>query len=359
MEKQYKNFPFPLPDESEEPKEERRAFIVPQSFGWGNLFIIICLLEGLYQFIVLIFPSIASTNIPGLFIATGGIKILGISYGIFLIITAIGLNFKKKWALYFVFLQYGYYALKLIYNFIIFAIKGANFSFSNFGSIIVSVIIGYLWVKYFYRRRNLFGASYELNKKTITRYIICVILIFLIILGGNFFLSKHFVKTDLNFISSAQLKEYTDPVNGITMKYPSNWLKPKIMVNGRELTSGELVSFSVPPSITNSQPTQVVLQITKVSPQDSGNSQSLSEISTAKMDLIKSYGIISEENPNTFLAERPAYSVTYGSGDAKIFKIWFIENNKIFEMTYSGEKKSFDKFFNDAQNIIDSLTVRE
>jgi len=360
MEKQYENFPFPLP---EEPKEERKDFAASNSytFGWGNLFIVFNLLWGLSQFLVLLLPSIASTNIQDLIVITGGIKIFAILFGIYLIVTAIGLKLRKKWALYFVMLEFGFYALRLVYNFIIIlTTRGLEILFSYVGSAIISIVISYLWFIYFHKRRGLFGANYELNKETITKYAVCVALIFLVITGVNVLVSKYSVKT-LDFVSSKELIEYSDPVNGITLKIPSNWIRPKIVIDGQESTSGELVSFAIPTSIIkDKQPTQVYLSITNFKPESKNYNQTLEEFSVDKINTLKQSDPtvrILEENSNAFLAERTAYSINYSSKTIKTLKIWFIENHKEFEITYMGLNKDFDKFLGDAKNIINSLTI--
>lgn len=245
MGKQYKNFPFPLPDKSEEPKEEHNNFVVPHPiFNWTNLFIVLNLIIGLDYILRIFWPSIgrffyiANINIDSLILVATNVKVISFLFGLILIIATLGLFFKKRWAFYLIMLELGFYVVKSIYELIVYRWMMINLLSIGIATILF-LVINCLWAIHFYKRRDDFNISYFLTKKILAVYILSSCLLFAIVSGIITMVNKgSFEPVDFSKLPEfsmpkvdlTEVKEwpsYTYRDLGITIKYPPDFIFEK------------------------------------------------------------------------------------------------------------------------------------
>ncbi len=149
---------------------------------------------------------------------------------------------------------------------------------------------------------------------------------------------------------------YQNPIYGINIKYPINWIKQE---QGSALTN-DVAKFSLPPkSGSNSFPIEFTVEI-----QDLKQPTSLPDYTNSQEKVIQQFltnAKIYEQHP-TKLANLPAEEVVYTGKDeqyiVKRMAVWTLKNNRAYIITYTAEESEYDKFLKIAQEMINSLEIR-
>ena len=156
----------------------------------------------------------------------------------------------------------------------------------------------------------------------------------------------------------ANLLTYQNSTAGITLQYPSNWVKQE---NGtRQDTQTDFVTFTPPTINSNASLDITVDDITD--PMGTTLAQYASdEIGSLKQQFASNDFKLIESKSSIILAGLPAYRIVYTSVDqnttTKDMEIGAIKGGKVYLLTYEAGPNEYDKYLPIALKMIDSFKL--
>ncbi|TFI54979.1 serine/threonine protein kinase [Mastigocladus laminosus UU774] len=150
---------------------------------------------------------------------------------------------------------------------------------------------------------------------------------------------------------------YQENNSGITIKYPSNWRPIK------EAFSDEVILF-LPKN--QKQANSCILEVTTNINDLSPHLLSLEEYKNTVIQKIKNNNpeqqITDDTQPSTILSNFHAYKLSYtrqdGQCQLKVMEIGTVRHGKAYFITYTAEKKEYNKYLEIAQTMIDSFAIK-
>ncbi len=156
----------------------------------------------------------------------------------------------------------------------------------------------------------------------------------------------------------ANLLTYQNSTAGITLQYPSNWVKQE---NGtRQDTQTDLVTFT-PPTINSNASLDITVDDITDSMGTTLAQYASDEIGSLKQQFASNDFKLIESKSSIILAGLPAYRIVYTSVDqnttTKDMEIGAIKGGKVYLLTYEAGPNEYDKYLPIALKMIDSFKL--
>ncbi|MGB6674642.1 MAG: PsbP-related protein [Candidatus Nitrosopolaris sp.] len=156
----------------------------------------------------------------------------------------------------------------------------------------------------------------------------------------------------------ANLLTYQNSTAGITLQYPSNWVKQE---NGtRQDTQTDLVTFT-PPTINSNASLDITVDDITDSMGTTLAQYASDEIGSLKQQFASNDFKLIESKSSIILAGLPAYRIVYTSVDqnttTKDMEIGAIKGGKVYLLTYETGPNEYDKYLPIALKMIDSFKL--
>lgn len=156
----------------------------------------------------------------------------------------------------------------------------------------------------------------------------------------------------------ANLLTYQNSTAGITLQYPSNWVKQE---NGtRQDTQTDFVTFT-PPTINSNASLDITVDDITDSMGTTLAQYASDEIGSLKQQFASNDFKLIESKSSIILAGLPAYRIVYTSVDqnttTKDMEIGAIKGGKVYLLTYEAGPNEYDKYLPIALKMIDSFKL--
>lgn len=160
--------------------------------------------------------------------------------------------------------------------------------------------------------------------------------------------------TSPNTTVSNDFKTYINPVFGIKMKYPSNWLKFDLYDN---ISSGLLIVFKSPPQ-TPAGSLNIIAENTSL------QNSTFSKLVSTKVNNLKQSGMILSliaESRSSF-SGHPAYKIVYTTMSTSGIKLQAMQlialiGNRSYFITYATPSENYSTYLPIMQSMINSISV--
>ena len=204
-------------------------------------------------------------------------------------------------------------------------------------------------------------SNFKTTASTIMISTICILASFIVI-GDTFYdipQSTIAQQSPSSSLSSSSLL-YENPIYGIKIQYPSNW-----MASSNQLpTYNSIIGFYSPlENLTDVLPVELALSIntytTKIS---------LDEYTKITSTALEQQGMEITESTSTTLAGNPAHKITFSPGDqiaqnspveVKFMQIFTAIGNKVYLLSYNAEASKFSTHLDTVQKMLDSLKIEQ
>ena len=160
--------------------------------------------------------------------------------------------------------------------------------------------------------------------------------------------------------STSNLLTYENPMYGITIQYPSNW-----MASSNQLpTYNSIIGFYSPlESLSDVLPVEFALSITTYT-----TNISLDEYTKITNTALEQQGMEITESASTTLAGNPAHKITFSPGDQiaqnspiefKFMQLFTTIGNKVYLFSYNAETSKFSSHLDTIQQMLASLKIQQ
>jgi hypothetical protein len=204
-------------------------------------------------------------------------------------------------------------------------------------------------------------SNFKTTASTIMISTICILAGFIVI-GDTFYdipQSTTAQQSPSSSLSSSSLL-YENPIYGIKIQYPSNW-----MASSNQLpTYNSIIGFYSPlESLSDVLPVELALSITTYT-----NNISLDEYTKVTSTALEQQGMKITESESTTLAGNPAHKITFSPGDQiaqnspvefNFMQIFTIIGNKVYSFSYNAEASKFSTHLDTIQQMLDSLKIQQ
>jgi PsbP-like protein len=171
-------------------------------------------------------------------------------------------------------------------------------------------------------------------------------------------------KNKINTTTTTSLT-YKHPSLGITMQYPSNWLKKEYPYN--PVINNTLVTFFSPSPSASALGNVSGVSGSFVPYIDifvfASKNMSLNEIVNGTVNNLAANANLNESKSITLKDNNPAYTLTYtvtiaGNGSLKKMQVWTLKDYKVYVITFTAEEALYSKYLPTIQKMINSLEIR-
>jgi PsbP-like protein len=147
-------------------------------------------------------------------------------------------------------------------------------------------------------------------------------------------------------ISAGGFSLYENSSSGIKLQYPSNWT---VQNNG-----DKKVSFHPPQNKSQGLTSFVLVKV--IDTAVSGNNITLDQINQAEINFLsKSFNLINSTDATLGLHNFPAHLAFYEAGGFKAMKIWTLQGNKIYIITYAAKSDKYSSYLPGVQKMVGSF----
>jgi hypothetical protein len=145
---------------------------------------------------------------------------------------------------------------------------------------------------------------------------------------------------------SAGFSLYENSSSGIKLQYPSNWT---VQNNG-----DKKVSFHPPQNKSQGLTSFVLVKV--IDTAVSGNNITLDQINQAEINFLsKSFNLINSTDAALGLHNFPAHLAFYEAGGFKAMKIWTLQGNKVYIVTYAAKSDKYSSYLPGVQKMLSSF----
>jgi hypothetical protein len=150
-------------------------------------------------------------------------------------------------------------------------------------------------------------------------------------------------------ISAGDFSLYENSSSGIRLQYPSNWTAQN---NG-----DKKVSFHPPENKSQGLMSFVVLKV--IDTRVSGNNITMDQINQAEINFLsKSFNVINSTAATLGFNNSPAHLAVYDAHGFKAMKIWTLQGNKIYIITYAAKSDKYLSYLPAVQKMLGSFEAR-
>jgi photosystem II reaction center protein PsbP len=147
-------------------------------------------------------------------------------------------------------------------------------------------------------------------------------------------------------ISAGGFSLYENSSSGIKLQYPANWT---VQNNG-----DKKVSFYPPQNKSQGLTSFVLVKV--IDTGVSGNNITLDQINQAEINFLsKSFNLINSTDATLGLHNFPAHLAYYEVGGFKAMKIWTLQGNKIYIVTYAARSDKYLSYLPGVQKMLGSF----